>query len=61
MLANGKLVPTRKDNETYPGFGEACLQALREVALEHRAEPPLDRQGQPAATEITFNCTFTVD
>jgi TonB family protein len=61
VLPNGKLEPMRKDTESYPGFGDACLKALKEVAQQHRAEPGIDRQGQPAATEIPFNCTFSVD
>jgi TonB family protein len=62
VLANGKLEPVRKDKESYPGFGDACMNAVREVAQQgHRAEPPLDRQGQPAATEILFNCAFAVE
>jgi TonB family protein len=62
VLANGKLEPVRKDSESYPGFGDACMKALREVAQQgHRAEPPLDRQGMPAATEVRFDCTFTVE
>jgi protein TonB len=68
ILANGKIEALRKDgsvasaaNDTW-GFGDACLKALREVAQQHRVEEtPLDRQGQPAATEIRFKCTFTVE
>jgi hypothetical protein len=68
ILANGKIEPLRKDGggaaaagDTW-GFGDACMKALKEVAQQHRVEEtPLDRQGQPAATEIRFKCTFTVE
>jgi outer membrane biosynthesis protein TonB len=68
ILANGKIEPLRKDGsvavaaaDTW-GFGDACLKALKEVAQQHRVEEtPLDRQGQPAATEIRFKCTFSVE
>lgn len=62
VLADGRLEAVRKESESYPGFGDACLKAMREVAKEgHRAQPPLDKQGQPVATEIRFPCTFAVE
>lgn len=62
VLGDGKLEPIRKDSESYPGFGDACMKAVREVAQAgHRAQPPLDKQGQPVATEILFSCTFSVE
>ncbi len=68
ILANGKIEPLRKEGalaaagaDTW-GFGDACLKTLKEVAQQHRVEQtPLDRQGKPAATEIRFKCTFTVE
>lgn len=64
ILANGKIEPLRKvasPGDSW-GFGDACMKALKEVAQQHRVEEtPLDRQGQPAATEIPFKCTFTVE
>ncbi|MFT3921953.1 MAG: energy transducer TonB [Myxococcales bacterium] len=64
ILANGKMEPLRKEGlasaDTW-GFGDACMKAVKEVAQQHRVEvQPLDRQGQPAATEIRFKCDFTV-
>jgi TonB family protein len=62
VMPNGKLEPMRQDSESYPGFGAACMKAVREIAQGgHRAEPAIDRQGQPAAIDIPFNCTFSVD
>ncbi len=38
------------------GFGTACQKTLR----MRRWQPPLDRRGQPVATEIRYSCEFEV-
>lgn len=38
------------------GFGSACMKALK----QRRWQPPLDKQGQPASTEIRYSCEFEV-
>jgi protein TonB len=57
VLSTGKLSPLATLDETYPGFADACKRSLRNV----RFEPALDRQGQPAATDITYKCEFELE
>jgi protein TonB len=38
------------------GFGNACMKTLR----ARRWQPPLDRRGQPVATDIRYSCEFEV-
>jgi TonB family protein len=57
VMSSGKLSPLATLNETYPGFADACKRSLKNV----RFEPALDHQGQPATTDITYNCTFELE
>ena len=57
VLSTGKLSPLATLDESYPGFADACKRSLRNV----RFEPALDRQGQPAATDITYKCEFELE
>jgi protein TonB len=57
VLSSGKLSPLATLDETYPGFADACKRSLRNV----RFEPALDRQGQPAITDITYKCEFELE
>jgi protein TonB len=52
--ANGVLSEAQLKSETAPGFGAACRQAL----LASRWTGPLDRDGRPVATYITYRCKF---
>ncbi|HEX2872947.1 MAG TPA: energy transducer TonB [Polyangiaceae bacterium] len=52
--ANGVLSEAQMKSETAPGFGAACRQAL----LASRWTGPLDRDGRPVATYITYRCKF---
>lgn len=57
VSANGSVRPLSVVSEEYEGFGAACRQSLRQGP---RWEPPMDRQGEPAATRLNFRCTFTI-
>ena len=57
VLSSGKLSPLATLDETHPGFADACKRSLRNV----RFEPALDRQGQPAITDITYKCEFELE
>ncbi|HJK92963.1 MAG TPA: energy transducer TonB, partial [Polyangiaceae bacterium LLY-WYZ-15_(1-7)] len=46
----------RSESVSDQGFGRACIQCLR----GRRWSPPLDRNGNPVATRVTYSCTFTV-
>ncbi len=37
-------------------FGQACKQALQGA----KWEPPLDKEGRPVSTRVTFNCGFEI-
>lgn len=56
ILADGRVGKVARVSETYAGFGEACERTVRSA----RWEPPLDRDGRPVATEITYVCRFEV-
>jgi periplasmic protein TonB len=43
-------------SQSAAGFGDACRATLRESSWS----PPLDRDGQPVATFITYTCRFEV-
>jgi TonB family protein len=43
-------------SQSAPGFGDACRATLRESTWS----PPLDRDGQPVATFISYTCRFEV-
>jgi TonB family protein len=55
--ADGRVgeMQTLRETGDY-GFGAACSKALR----QKRWQPPLDKQGQPVATEIRYSCEFEV-
>jgi periplasmic protein TonB len=52
--ANGLLSEAQIKSESAQGFGAACRQAL----LTSRWTGPLDRDGRPVATYITYRCKF---
>jgi outer membrane biosynthesis protein TonB len=52
--SNGLLSEAQLKSETAQGFGAACRQAL----LASRWTGPLDRDGRPVATYITYRCKF---
>lgn len=52
--ANGLLSEAQIKSETAQGFGAACRQAL----LNSRWTSPLDREGRPVSTYITYRCKF---
>lgn len=58
ILADGSVGPMTVLRETGGGFdfGTSCMKALK----QKRWQPPLDKRGQPVATEINFNCEFDV-
>lgn len=57
ILADGRVgeMQTLRETGDY-GFGAACMKALK----QKRWQPPLDKQGQPVATEIRYSCEFEV-
>ncbi len=56
ILANGSNVVLSAVDETYPGFEAACRCAIKGQVFQ----PPLDRNGNPVATEMSFKCEFAV-
>jgi TonB family protein len=57
ILADGRVGDMHVLRETGDyGFGTACIKTLR----MRRWQPPLDKQGTPVATEITYACEFEV-
>lgn len=57
ILADGRVGPMQIVRETGDyGFGKACMKALSLT----RWQAPLDKRGQPVATEIRFTCDFEV-
>lgn len=57
ILADGRVGPMQIIRETGDyGFGKACTKALGDT----RWQAPLDKRGQPVATEIRFTCDFEV-
>jgi protein TonB len=57
ILADGRVGDMRVMRETGDyGFGSACQKMLR----LKRWQPPLDRRGQPVATEVRYSCEFEV-
>jgi len=57
ILADGRVGDMRVMRETGDyGFGAACQKMLK----QRRWQPPLDRRGQPVATEVRYSCEFEV-
>lgn len=56
ILADGRVASVEHVSETYAGFADACARTVRAA----RWEPPIDADGRPAATEITYVCRFEV-
>lgn len=55
--ADGRVQPLAVVSETYAGFGDACMRALR---ASPRWGAPLDSRGQPVDTVVSrFSCTFS--
>jgi TonB family protein len=55
--ASGRVRVANVTFESGRGFGSACRAAL----LESRWTPPLDGQGKPAATWVSYRCKFRVE
>ncbi|MBX3264141.1 MAG: energy transducer TonB, partial [Labilithrix sp.] len=56
ILPDGRVGEVRVQSESWAGFGPACERTVRAA----RWEPPIDRDGAPVATEITYTCRFEV-
>lgn len=56
VMPNGSIQALATVSESYSSFAEACKAAMREVGWS----PALDERGQPVATDIPFNCEFTL-
>ncbi|AKU96062.1 Ferric siderophore transport system, periplasmic binding protein TonB [Labilithrix luteola] len=56
ILPDGRVGGVERVSESYPGFGEACEKTVRSAPWE----PPIDREGAPVGTEITYTCRFEV-
>jgi TonB family protein len=56
VTAEGQVRDMVVVSQSAPGFGDACRATLRESSWS----PPLDRDGQPVATFITYTCRFEV-
>ena len=57
ISANGGISRLRVLRASEPEFGEACLTAVRDSGSWRPAVGP---DGQPAATEIRYNCEFSL-
>jgi TonB family protein len=57
ISANGSVSRLRVLRASEPEFGQACLTAVREAGAWRAAVGP---DGQPAATEIRYNCEFSL-
>lgn len=57
IMSDGRVgeMQTLRETGDY-GFGTACMKALK----QKRWQAPLDKQGQPVATEIRYSCEFEV-
>ncbi|MBX3211618.1 MAG: energy transducer TonB [Labilithrix sp.] len=56
ILPDGRVGEVRVQSESWTGFGSACERTVRAA----RWEPPIDQDGAPVATEITYTCRFEV-
>jgi protein TonB len=57
ILADGRTGEMTLIHETGDyGFGDACIKTLR----MRRWQAPLDRQGNPVATDVKYTCDFEV-
>ena len=56
ILPDGRVGEVHIVSESWTGFGPACERTVRAA----RWEPPIDRDGTPVATEITYTCRFEV-
>jgi protein TonB len=54
---SGRVESVSVKSETDAGFGEACRRTL----LGTRWTAPIDRDGQPVATEVSYACRFRVN
>ncbi|MGC4093475.1 MAG: TonB family protein [Polyangiaceae bacterium] len=54
---DGSVRQIRVENESFPGFGEACRKTLQ----GSRWSAPRDREGRAVATEIRYTCRFLVE
>lgn len=58
VMPSGRLVRLSIVDETEPGFGAACMEALRESSGQWPA--PIDRGGREVAQNVRFTCTFSL-
>jgi periplasmic protein TonB len=56
ITAEGQVRDLVVVSQSAPGFGDACRATLRESAWS----PPLDREGEPVATFVSYTCRFEV-
>jgi protein TonB len=56
ILPDGRVDRVQRVEESRSGFGDACEKTVRGA----RWEPPIDREGTPVATEITYTCRFEI-
>ena len=56
ITAEGQVRDLVVVSQSAPGFGDACRATLRESTWT----APLDRDGQPVATFVSYTCRFEV-
>jgi TonB family protein len=56
VMPNGSIQALSTISESYPSFADACKAAMRGLSWA----PGLDENGQPVATDIPFNCEFSL-
>jgi TonB family protein len=57
VMPDGHVRQLAVISESAPGFGAACEATLRDSEWS----PPLDKDGQPVSTFITYTCRFNVE
>jgi periplasmic protein TonB len=56
ILPDGRVGKVERVSESFGGFGEACTRTVR----AGKWQPPLDKDGRPVSTQITYTCRFEV-
>ena len=55
-MPDGRVGQTRVLSATLPEFGYACQRTV----AGSRFGAPLDKKGQPVATDVSYTCEFEV-
>ena len=56
LSKSGRVEHAQTISQTDPGFAEACRKTLLDTVWS----PPLDRDGEPVRTTLSYRCRFRV-